>query len=627
MASTNIRGLAMRIRNLLRDRGGEAIGEALEAVQSQFDDMRGTTNALADAVDKKGSSTPSGPTTWGTAQQPTGFSVTLLTPKLPDGQYIFRASWLAHAGHATAVTYSMYAGGVLLGTAVVNQRNPPTNNLTLDGIVYQNLGTYTLNGSRGPLEIRVTNTSGDGLMICDAVVFSGPGSKNLVQDDPALTMLNTGVWWWETLPGYLGGQALYSSVQGAEGRYASDFGLNPVPIGTLKFAWTDPVPADANREDYVISSRRCDQVWTPIDSYSANMLIELTKPGEDGTERPWLSSPQFWEFKIEARNKSSVINESGGPTARLVIPINPGLRADLIDTQSLQKNAFYMLNGQLAIKTTAGMMSIGNGGLQIDGVPMDKALAGTYDAALFQSVAGQFKAKISAQFSLANSQLEIQTIDAGLIKTGNLLVGNITGVPAGVFAYKFNPGTGQNDLVAWFGHNGSIVGGWAKEFYVGGTNPATAKVYVDAGGNAVFSGSILSSAIASSTIVLNLNGITTTIGNVPGYYYGQYVGMVCQANGSAHRTEIYPTSFSCIGDSSTIAAYFGTTGVGNNAGQIGLYQSGTLTLLLDGSDGSVGAKIYRVDVGGTVYTGADGSFTSADGKTVTVRKGLITSIV
>lgn len=128
--------------------------------------------------------------------------------------------------------------------------------------------------------------------------------------------------------------------------------------------------------------------------------------------------------------------------------------------------------------------------------------------------------------TLAAATISAITIAGSQIISGTVQVGG-TGA-TGVYVYD-----GSASLIGWIGTNGGLYGGWFKQFWAGGTNPATAKVYIDGSGNANFSGNVASSTITSSTVTLNLNNVTSTFGNAFDSNISEYAGFKIRDNISA----------------------------------------------------------------------------------------------
>ncbi len=156
-----------------------------------------------------------------------------------------------------------------------------------------------------------------------------------------------------------------------------------------------------------------------------------------------------------------------------------------------------------------------DGTFTIKAVPMNGLKPGSFDPNVFKVENGLFTMKFdSTVFDTASGYLKIKAIDVGLLKGTNIKVGNPFGMPSGVTAYKTV--NGVSTPVAWFGHNGSIVGMWAKEAYFGGNDPASAKIWTDADGNAHFNGAVteFSGTIKASQIVGEWLSVGTDVPNM-----------------------------------------------------------------------------------------------------------------
>src|SRR5690606_38181919 len=83
---------------------------------------------------------------------------------LPAGTYRVYASYPANRAYATNAPFSVYNGGSLVGTKLVNQETlPPT---VIDGTRYALLGTYTITGNQ--LVVRLTNAANQ-TVVADAI--------------------------------------------------------------------------------------------------------------------------------------------------------------------------------------------------------------------------------------------------------------------------------------------------------------------------------------------------------------------------------------------------------------------------------------------------------------------------
>ncbi len=99
---------------------------------------------------------------------------------LPAGEYRVSATWPASTSNGTNVPYTIYDGSLDVGSARVNQRVTPTADVVVSSKNFQNLGSVSV--VNGFLVIRVTNSSGDGRAIADAVRIEHIGPAQQTSD-------------------------------------------------------------------------------------------------------------------------------------------------------------------------------------------------------------------------------------------------------------------------------------------------------------------------------------------------------------------------------------------------------------------------------------------------------------
>jgi hypothetical protein len=178
---------------------------------------------------------------------------------------------------------------------------------------------------------------------------------------------------------------------------------------------------------------------------------------------------------------------------------------------------------------------------------------------------------ISTQFSVTAGALHINALDAGIITTGTLKVGNNgSGFPVQLAVYDH-----LGSLIGWVGDDtggSGFVGGWMKQFRIGGSSPSSATITADSSGNVtvgvgtigsgtlpggvIYAGTIncsqlnagtISAAISvtagtftGSTLVLNLNSITTSINNA-GFHGQGNVGL--SVTDGSYATGVLPGAY------------------------------------------------------------------------------------
>ena len=175
-------------------------------------------------------------------------------------------------------------------------------------------------------------------------------------------------------------------------------------------------------------------------------------------------------------------------------------------------------------------------------------------------------AKIVADAN-GNVAVPAGVITAGTLVAGVIYAGNISAVqinagylnvggPSQAGQIFVNNAAGAN--IGWIGtylYSGTTYeGAWFKRILLGGTDPSVAKIACDINGNLTITGgtlsapNILSASISTATIsggnisgatlVLNANGVTTSVqnqgGNAP--VTSTYIGLKCQDNTSSNWT-------------------------------------------------------------------------------------------
>jgi RHS repeat-associated protein len=99
---------------------------------------------------------------------------------LPDGEYRVSATWVNGSNHGTNVPYTVFDGSLDVGTTRVNQRVAPAADVVAGSKNFQHLGSFTV--VNGSLVVRMTNSSGDGRAIADAVLIQHLGPAQETSD-------------------------------------------------------------------------------------------------------------------------------------------------------------------------------------------------------------------------------------------------------------------------------------------------------------------------------------------------------------------------------------------------------------------------------------------------------------
>jgi len=145
--------------------------------------------------------------------------------------------------------------------------------------------------------------------------------------------------------------------------------------------------------------------------------------------------------------------------------------------------------------------------------------------------------------------------------TGAITAGSSgAGATVTVFQVKDTGGT----VVMWAGNQGANYGIWAKNAWFGGSSPADAKIYMDSGGNAYFTGTVNSgSTVTGASLVGGSLSITTSTSTVTisGYTQGVEVtqagGYLSRVAGSVLWTQC-GSVYSALAYNSLLVGYGGT---------------------------------------------------------------------
>jgi hypothetical protein len=98
---------------------------------------------------------------------------------------------------------------------------------------------------------------------------------------------------------------------------------------------------------------------------------------------------------------------------------------------------------------------------------------------------------------------------------GSGVTGTITAGGSGATVTAFQVTNASGTVVCWAGSVGGNYGFWASSFWVGGTGPSSAKIWLDSSGNAWFTGGVNSgSTITGASIVSGSLSISTSSGTV-----------------------------------------------------------------------------------------------------------------
>lgn len=153
--------------------------------------------------------------------------------------------------------------------------------------------------------------------------------------------------------------------------------------------------------------------------------------------------------------------------------------------------------------------TISNGGSNYIATPL--LIQNVGSAAGLLNLGKAATSSFATQFSIVGGVFTVGTLDAAVIKTGALQVGGGANMPNQLKVYDH-----LGSLIGWIGDDtggSGFVGGWCKQFRIGGSSPSTAQIIADASGNVTFSGT-LSAGISINSPVITGGSLTITSGNI-----------------------------------------------------------------------------------------------------------------
>ncbi len=110
----------------------------------------------------------------------TGGYATWTFDDLPAGEYRVSATWFEGTNRGTNVPYTIFDGSFGVGAVAINQRNAPASDVIAGSKKFEHLGAFSI--INGSLVVRMTNSSGDGRAIADAIRIEHLGSVQLTPD-------------------------------------------------------------------------------------------------------------------------------------------------------------------------------------------------------------------------------------------------------------------------------------------------------------------------------------------------------------------------------------------------------------------------------------------------------------
>ncbi len=405
----------------------------------------------------------------------------------------------------------------------------------------------------------------------------------------------------------------------------------------------------------VVSSQLADQIINNLAKYADTLRpvpMLSTPPALPNPNNPpnsfFYYIPDGHFYQINAAGTSWTVNDN--PQGSLMTfyhigAISANSIIGLIVAAQIQSITAGQITGQIqAGQIGAVNASSINGSIQANQIAAVNATAiqGTLQA-------NQIAAVNASAISGTIQSGQIGSINAATITIGQLVDSQISGMSGAkllvgsVGSDKFNgfsidvgglsnmPGrirvfNGGGTVTAQLGYLGEVgtaaYGGWFQLFGAGGTSYANAPIYTDAGGNLFIRNPSLSNASLSGGTISNPSF------SINGQIYTSPTNFDATYGSLAMTNEQSPDKTSFI--SRGLVFYYNNSKIGSvvrspSGGWVELEFPTPGYVLISGSNGGT----VRADGGFGVAgaAGVSGTFTTANGKTVTVTKGIITGIV
>lgn len=296
------------------------------------------------------------------------------------------------------------------------------------------------------------------------------------------------------------------------------------------------------------------------------------------------------EIAVKRPDGDTIYTLKSGRTAPVQVDISQPAEVELwrfylvsIDTNNRRNSIKDDEDGTLEAGETPWIdISVGNASGQLN---LSKARTDTFDTDL----------------AISGGKLTLGNVSATKLVTGILQVG---GGGSKVSIMKIFDGLGS--LIGWWGDDTGVsgyVGGWAKEFRIGGSSPATAKIVSDASGNLNVSTSLLvgtfpagslSGVIVDGQLDYNITLAKLAAGTLPGtVIYGGTVAASQILGGTI-------TAVLSLNSGGTLTVYDAAQFNGN------AYFNGSQVLVYSSFQCFAGAYIagYGLDVVGRVDAGS-----------------------
>lgn len=342
--------------------------------------------------------------------------------------------------------------------------------------------------------------------------------------------------------GFTAGSARVNADQGGE-------------MVRLNGSWT--VPSSNYTGARIIGQISGETAWTILATVGAT---------ETSFNGPWMPAPRSaaaWTLKVQGINDDGVMRPLDGSTPTAATTIAAGVAGyDLgkVLAGSYDTVTFNVVAGKFVVTNVdftkawnfnASEFEVSAGAFRVKGLVADKINAGTLKVGGYiggGAVPGQIlivdndnstmlgwigKSSDNAYRGAWFPVLRV----GGTDPSSAVLIANSSTLTLKGAQLAIGPGTsGGNgkllvyngtNIIGWIGTDGSNNGGWFKQLWVGGSDPASAQFYCDALGNAHFAGTLDAATVSSLSLtvgqITGWNGATIVVGGSGvAFSYGSY---------------------------------------------------------------------------------------------------------
>lgn len=248
----------------------------------------------------------------------------------------------------------------------------------------------------------------------------------------------------------------------------------------------------AEGSEYVPNATGVSMAIDPYADTSGTRFLRLVVSGTDPDRNV---HPEFGGYHVKLQVAAGNVVTVGA--ARL-LPIRIDLRKPATSeswTVSLVSIDVNNRENSIVVGTTPQQAFTVGGGTDLDLTKVDGT---TFNGNFFR------KNPTTSVFEIVPNSIGATEIQDGSITTPKLTTGQVLIGGGGGKPTKLQINDGLNSPIGWFGDDtggSGRIGGWAKQFYIGGTGPADAPLKADAYGNVSISGATFALTASGGFIV------------------------------------------------------------------------------------------------------------------------------